>query len=990
MAVKASSQISILDITDAYSVTLTSEAYAFVGNTSGAPAGLSCSTQVIAYCGTTKCSKISVGTIQCPTGITASISGNGGDSPIITFKTTATVTAACEATIPVSVDGITINKKFSFAVAKQGGTGLKGEDGKNFNWNLSPLGELISYNNGTVTAYDKNSNTYTISSPTTTSSCGCGAQFNYKSKIPYGETYRGSIEVYIPITGCSVAIDINNNAPGGVVWAGNDNDLTSSRVYGSLRIPANTWTKVWWGSKNAHTGNTNKQGLNVYDGIGLTGHTSTVTWYIRNPKIELGDKVTDWCPSQADLKGETGKGVKSTAIAYQVSSSGTTIPTGTWNGAIPSVGAGQYLWTRTVITYTDNTTSTSYSVGRNGTNGTNGTNGQNGKSIGSVINYYLATSASSNVTTSTSGWTTTAQSVSASKKYLWNYEVIKYTDGTTASSTTPCIIGTYGDTGSPGSPGATGNGIKSITEHYAVSTSNTSAPTSWSNSVPTMTVTNKYLWNYETITYTNNSTVDTTKRVIGVYGNTGNTGKGIKSTVITYQAGASGTTAPTGTWSSTPPTTTAAASYLWTRTVITYTDNTTSTSYSIGATPEGITVGGRNLAQNTSDSYYVSYSSFTGADNVCFGIGNVLTKGLNIGDTISVRLLCRYTDIVAVSGKTAQVKIVGAGDITNWNDNGYFPFPNSNIKALSGSNGEVEIKYQTIITASHIKNAYWITMLRTDGIKSGRIQCRSFKVEKGNKHTDWTPAPEDTEAKLALKIDKNTLKSAIEAIADTINITARGGLNLTGNSFSVSSTNFTLTKSGDMWCESAIIENTSIKNCTITGGKINITSDTSGDSVITLKFNGFNNFQTADTLLYAGGMQFIGYGSDTARKNATGQTEILNEHILVETYGTSNSSEYYKNGYSGISPCIQVRHNIEDGFKVFSDGHVICKSLDIYGKEVNLPHPDYVNILHYGITKHPAMYTRNPVSFDWDGSWLRIYVDNTIVASWNQRGSYWT
>lgn len=223
-------------------------------------------------------------------------------------------------------------------------------------------------------------------------------------------------------------------------------------------------------------------------------------------------------------KGDTGKGVKSTSVAYQVSTSGTTVPTGTWSGSVPSASAGQYLWTRTIITYTDNTTSTIYSVGRMGTNGANGTNG---KSIGSVVNYYLATASSSGVTTATSGWTTAVQSVSAAKKYLWNYEVVKYTDGTVASTTAPCIIGSYGDRGSKGDKGdtgSTGNGIKSITEHYAVSTSNSTVPTSWSSTVPTMTESNKYLWNYETITYTNGTTVDTTKRVIGVYGNKGATG----------------------------------------------------------------------------------------------------------------------------------------------------------------------------------------------------------------------------------------------------------------------------------------------------------------------------------------------------------------------------------------------------------------------------------------------------------------------------------
>ena len=186
---------------------------------------------------------------------------------------------------------------------------------------------------------------------------------------------------------------------------------------------------------------------------------------------------------------------------------------------------------------------------------------------------------------------------------------------------------------------------------------------------------------------------------------------------------------------------------MWTRTIITYTDNTTSTSYSVGATPEGIQVGGRNLAQKTSSKYDAGFSKFDGNDNVCFSIGNTLTDGLSVGDVISIKLICKYTNIVSVSGKTPQVRIVGAGNVTGWNDNGYFPV--NNYTKLSGSNGEVTIMYQAIINANHVKNSYWNTLLRTDAIQSGIIQCKMFKVERGTKCTDWSPAPEDTDNKIS-------------------------------------------------------------------------------------------------------------------------------------------------------------------------------------------------------------------------------------------------
>jgi phage minor structural protein len=547
-------------------------------------------------------------------------------------------------------------------------------------------------------------------------------------------------------------------------------------------------------------------------------------------------------------KGDTGKGVKSTSVAYQVSTSGTTVPTGTWSGSVPSASAGQYLWTRTIITYTDNTTSTIYSVGRMGTNGANGTNG---KSIGSVVNYYLATASSSGVTTATSGWTTAVQSVSAAKKYLWNYEVVKYTDGTVASTTMPCVIGSYGDQGSKGDKGdtgSTGNGIKGIVEHYAVSSSNSTVPTSWSSTVPTMTESNKYLWNYETITYTNGTMVDTMKRVIGVYGNkgatgatgatgsqgyslvanvvrdaftesqwtrygtinheetwsstsgirngcrigdmfaivgtatdtknahvayyrsntasgdlkglcishtiiprgatgatgskgdkgdTGASGKGVKSTAVTYQASSSGTTIPTGVWSATPPATSADKPYFWTRTIITYTDNTTSTAYNVGSTPEGIVVGGRNLLVGTHKSPITYTYPTSGYADKCSWKTTVLLNG-------SVYTLSFWAKS-SVNGDKIRVHF-------------YNP---SNIISVVGSQGQrstaIDGLCDFVLTTTMTK--YWVTYTIPKGGNStrsviiprlglgatgtGTLTFQWEKLEEGNMATDWTPAPED-------------------------------------------------------------------------------------------------------------------------------------------------------------------------------------------------------------------------------------------------------
>lgn len=133
MAIKAADQISIVDVTDAYSVILTSEAYTFVGGTAGAEAGATCTTQAVAYCGNNQCSSVNVtaSDIVCPDGISAAVTGSGTMAVTVTFTTTTTISTACEATIPVVVDGFTVNKKFSFAVAKAGAAGADGKDGAN-------------------------------------------------------------------------------------------------------------------------------------------------------------------------------------------------------------------------------------------------------------------------------------------------------------------------------------------------------------------------------------------------------------------------------------------------------------------------------------------------------------------------------------------------------------------------------------------------------------------------------------------------------------------------------------------------------------------------------------------------------------------------------------------------------------------------------------------------------------------------------------------
>lgn len=152
MGIKSADQITIIDVTDAYSVMLTSEAYTFIGDTSGVPVGQTCSTEAVAFCGTSQCNSVNVtaGDIVCPTGITAKVENSGTTKVKITFTTTAVISTACEATIPIVVDGITVNKKFSFAVAKAGVDGQPGKDGTDGTNGQDAISMVITASNGTV------------------------------------------------------------------------------------------------------------------------------------------------------------------------------------------------------------------------------------------------------------------------------------------------------------------------------------------------------------------------------------------------------------------------------------------------------------------------------------------------------------------------------------------------------------------------------------------------------------------------------------------------------------------------------------------------------------------------------------------------------------------------------------------------------------------------------------------------------------------------
>lgn len=137
------------------------------------------------------------------------------------------------------------------------------------------------------------------------------------------------------------------------------------------------------------------------------------------------------------------------------------------------------------------------------------------KKIVEIEEWYLATNYDSGVTIENGDWgtwTKEVQVIGESKKYLWNYEKVIYSLGGPEISE-PMVIGFYGK-------GNDGRSIENITNFYQTTT-DTNIPTSWSQSVPMLDPVNKYLWNYEVITYTSGDPTETEPAIIGAYGDSG-------------------------------------------------------------------------------------------------------------------------------------------------------------------------------------------------------------------------------------------------------------------------------------------------------------------------------------------------------------------------------------------------------------------------------------------------------------------------------------
>lgn len=484
------------------------------------------------------------------------------------------------------------------------------------------------------------------------------------------------------------------------------------------------------------------------------------------------NKTFSWAVSKQGATGATGsagKGIKTIAEYYLVSTANTGVTTSTsgWATTVPTLtSTNRYLWNYETITYTDNSTSSTAPkvIGVYGDKGNTGATGATGNGIKSITNYYLVSASNSGITTATSGWTTTMQQTTTTNKYLWNYEVVAYTNGTSYTSI-PVIIGTHGATGATGATGAAGTSVKSVDVEYYLSTSATTLTGgSWSTTAPSW-VNGKYMWSRTkttlssgTVTYSQAACITGQQGQTGATGSTGATGTGISSITEEYYLSTSKTTQTGGAWITTPPTW-STGKYLWTRSKIVYT-NPSSTVYTTPVCDSSweavndIQVGGTNLVKGTQT--FAGWTKGAGDYNEKYGNLTVFHNKYTVGSS--------YVDLQLANAITPEPNTTytlsywakGTGNIKN-----YF-YPNcvasgigSQGQKVTSSDGHIQFSLNSEWVRHWVT---WTTTSDVSGVKnlivsrqtetSSEVWVCGVKLEKGNKPTDWSPAPEDVQEEL--------------------------------------------------------------------------------------------------------------------------------------------------------------------------------------------------------------------------------------------------
>lgn len=376
-------EITVANMTEPFTVMLTNEAQQFATDSNRkVTSAQSYYTDIIVIRGSQERTDYTIGNITSGSGITVSKS-----SKRVTFSVSAGTTIGTDAgviEIPITLDGQTVKKQFSWSCGKQGPQGVKGENGNSFAWNMLSETNCGKKHWGTESSGGK----YSVEDFITGDNINAVKLICTEAISTSNWSYVSFKDIKMlkqlkPSTKYTLSYDIKANRSGAIshsICKGDVSNFCTNTVVVNNIIGNETWQhiSVVLTTNDLKTTPTNEilyLGRNALSKVGYS--------IIKNLKIVEGDIDTPWSPSQSDIEG---------------------------------------------------------------------------KGVAETIQYYLATSQASGVTSSTSGWSTdiTTQKLTADKKYLWNCYQTKYSDGTSEPISTPKVIGVYGDKGQKGDSGEDG------------------------------------------------------------------------------------------------------------------------------------------------------------------------------------------------------------------------------------------------------------------------------------------------------------------------------------------------------------------------------------------------------------------------------------------------------------------------------------------------------------------------------------------------------
>lgn len=292
---------------------------------------------------------------------------------------------------------------------------------------------------------------------------------------------------------------------------------------------------------------------------------------------------------------------------------------------------------------------------------------------------------------------------------------------------------------------------------------------------------------------------------------------------------------------------------------------------------------------------------------------------------------------------------------------------NAITQAVSAESNSIKSEISTTYVTKNTLTDYSTTEAMNNAITQAITkESNSIKLEVSNNYaTKKSLESYATSASLEAYIKKDPvsgeLKSAIEAIADDITLKAKGTINISGNKsvningnlFTLTTTNAIISADGTIRCDNLISS-----NAKITGGSINIETDTSTYSAIKLSYG--------DAYLKESPYRIEMYNPNVKTHNnidAHGVSIIGNDNVVINAI--TDFGVDIRKGVLYVDSEATVRFDTD------------CNNISIYHSSL-------------GRRCYPAMYTHNPVAFDWDGSVLRIYVDDTVVASWDWSSGTWS